>query len=130
VIGPKYTTPSAPVPPAYKEVEAPVEAGDWKPAQPGDAATRGPWWLAFSDPLLNELEDRLNVTNQTIAAAVADVQVARALVRQARSQYFPTLSVNPSITQARVATGFGQSLGRTFTAYALPFESSWEPDFW
>jgi NodT family efflux transporter outer membrane factor (OMF) lipoprotein len=56
--------------------------------------------------------------------------VARALVRQARSQYFPTLSVNPSITQARVATGFGQALGRTFTAYALPFESSWEPDFW
>ena len=130
VIGPKYTTPTAPVPPAYKEVGTPVEAGDWKPSQPGDAATRGPWWMVFSDPRLNELEDRLNVTNQTIAAAVADVQVARALVRQARSQYFPTVSVNPTITQARVATGFGQSLGRTFTAYQLPFESSWEPDFW
>src|SRR4029077_185327 len=84
VTGPKYTTPSVSVPPAYKEAAAPVDAGDWKPAQPGDAATRGPWWMTFSDPLLNELEDRLNVTNQTIAAAVADVQLARALVRQAR----------------------------------------------
>jgi hypothetical protein len=30
VVGPKYHTPVAPAPPAYKEV------GNWKPAQPND----------------------------------------------------------------------------------------------
>jgi len=129
-IGPKYRKPSAPVPPAYKEAAAPLDAGEWKPAQPSDAATRGSWWTAFGDSRLNELEDRLNVTNQTIAGAVANVQVARALVRQARAQYFPTVTVNPSVTYARIATGFGQSVGRTFTAYLLPLEASWEPDLW
>jgi NodT family efflux transporter outer membrane factor (OMF) lipoprotein len=130
VIGPKYKKPTTVVPPSYKEIGSPADAGEWKAAQPADAATRGPWWLAFDDPLLNDLEARLNVTNQTIAAAVANVQIARALVKQARAQYFPTVSVNPSVTNARIATGFGESVGRTFTAYVLPFEAAWEPDFW
>jgi NodT family efflux transporter outer membrane factor (OMF) lipoprotein len=129
-IGPKYRKPSTAVPVAYKEVDKQIDTGNWKAAEPADATTREGWWMTFSDQRLNELEGRLNVTNQNIAAAVANVQVARAMVRQARAQYFPTLSANPSITPARVATGFGQSVGRTFTAYVLPFEASWEPDPW
>ena len=130
VIGPKYSRPDTPAPPAYKEAATPVETGDWKPAQPGDATARGAWWTTFEDPRLNELEGRLNVTNQNIAAAVANVEIARALVRQARAQYFPTVTANPNVVQSRIATGFGQSVARTFTAFVLPFEASWEPDLW
>lgn len=130
VIGPKYTKPATPAPPAYKERAGAVDTGEWKAAQPADAAARGAWWEAFGDESLNELEGRLNVTNQTIAAAVANVQVAKAMVREARSQYFPAVTANSSITNARIATGFGETFGRVFTAYLLTFDSSWEPDFW
>jgi len=130
VVGPKYTQPAALVPPSYKEVGAPLGTREWKVAQPGDAATRGTWWTTFGDARLNDLEARLNVSNQTIAAAVANVDIARAMVRQARAQYFPTLTANASIVNSRVATGFGQTFGRVFAAYLLTLDAAWEPDFW
>jgi NodT family efflux transporter outer membrane factor (OMF) lipoprotein len=129
-IGPKYTRPSAPVPAAYKELEAPNLEGAWKPAQPGDDVARGKWWEKFNDPELNGLEDQLNISNQNLAAAAANVQAARAMIREAHAQYFPTLTVNPGITNSRLSTAFGQTIGNTFNTFSLPVEASWEPDLW
>lgn len=129
-VGPQYTRPSAPVPPAYKEVGAPNIEGDWKPAHPSDDASRGKWWEAYKDPQLNALEERVNISNQNVAASAAAVQAARALIREARTQYFPTITANPSITNSRISTGFGKPIGVAFPTYSLPFEASWEPDLW
>ena len=129
-IGPKYNKPSTPVPPAYKELGAPNVEGDWKPAQPGDSLARGKWWERFDDPQLNDLEAKLNISNQNIAAAAANVQAARAMVREARAQYFPTVTANPGITNSRLSTAFGQSVGFTYSTFALPLDASWEPDLW
>jgi NodT family efflux transporter outer membrane factor (OMF) lipoprotein len=63
------------------------------------------------------------------------------MVREARSQYFPTVSVNPSIVNSRPNPGqygglqTGSSSGsaltvKSFTDFSLPFDASWEPDFW
>ena len=129
-VGPKYARPSAPVPPAYKELGASTVDGDWKPGQPLDDAARGKWWEWFNDPRLNELEDKVDVSNQNIAAAAANVLAARAMIREARAQYFPTVTAGPSITNSRLSTGFGKPLGITYTNYSLPFNASWEPDLW
>jgi NodT family efflux transporter outer membrane factor (OMF) lipoprotein len=129
-IGPKYIKPTALVPPAYKELEAPNVEGAWKAAQPRDEAARGRWWQSFHDRKLNELEEKLNISNQNIAAAAANVQAARAMIREARAQYFPAITANPGITNSRLSTAFGQSLGRTFTTYSLPLDATWEPDLW
>lgn len=140
VVGPKYARPSVPSPPAYKELspEASQAQSQWKIAQPDDAAIRSKWWEAFRDPQLNELEEKAGSSNQNIAAAAANFLAARALVRQARSQYFPTASANPSIMNSRTSPGqlggiTGGSSGltiKTYTDYSLPFDASWEPDFW
>ena len=129
-IGPKYTKPTALVPPAYKEQAAPEVEGAWKPAQPRDEAARGRWWESFNDRQLNELEERLNVSNQNIAAAAANVQAARAMIREARAQYFPAITANPGLTNSRVSTAFGQTIGNAFTTYSLPLDATWEPDLW
>jgi NodT family efflux transporter outer membrane factor (OMF) lipoprotein len=149
-VGPKYHTPTADTPQAYKELTpANFPATDgWKVAQPKDDALRGKWWEIFNDPQLNALEDQVNVSNQNIAAAAASFFSARALVKEARSQYFPTLSTNPSIMNNRqsaslrtaVATGgsgsgsgSGGSTAATnlnFTQYSLPFDATWQPDLW
>lgn len=143
VVGPKYSRPSAQTPAAYKEL-SPADAqsaSEWKIAQPKDAAIRGNWWEVFQDPQLNGLEEKANSSNQNIASAAASFLAARALVRQARSQYFPTVITNPSIMNTRPSpaqfsgiqtsgsSGSGISV-KSFTDYSLPFDASWEPDFW
>ncbi len=130
-VGPKYIRPATPAVPAYKELGAAnVVQGDWKPAAPSDQAARGKWWDSFQDPQLSQLEEKLNISNQNIAAAAASVQAARAMIREARSQYFPTLTANPGITNSRLSTAFGQSVGINYNSFALPLEASWAPDLW
>src|SRR5665213_4065955 len=85
-IGPAYRLPAVPTAPSYKE-EGPSL---WKTAKPKDGVIRGRWWEMFQDPQLNALEERVDAGNQNIAAAIAHYDAARAVVRQTRSQYFPT----------------------------------------
>jgi len=142
VVGPKYVRPSVQSPASYKELpqQATQTQGEWRVARPNDAAIRGKWWERFDDPQLNELEEKTNSSNQNIAAAAANFLVARSIVRQARSQYFPTVTTNPSIVNSRPSPAqfgglqSGSSSGsvsvRSFTDYSLPFDASWEPDLW
>ena len=106
-VGPKYHTPSAPAPAAYKELtpEDMKNTDGWKVAQPKDDALHGEWWEIFNDPQLNALEDQVNISNQNIAAAFASFMAARAMVKEARSQYFPTVTTDPSITNQRQSSG-------------------------
>lgn len=123
-VGPKYTRPSAPTPPAYKE----TGEGPWKSAQPSDDLARGKWWERFHDPQLNALEEKVSISNQNVAAAAANLQEARAMIREARAQYFPTVTANPAITNSRISTAFGQTIGANFNTFSAPLEASWEPD--
>jgi len=140
-VGPRYNRPAVFAPSAYKELPQETAQGEnpWRTARPNDAAARGKWWGAFNDPTLNELEEKASTANQNIAAAAANFLVARSLVRQARSQYFPTVTTSPSIMNSRPSPGqfgglqTGSSAGasvKTFTDYSLPFDASWEPDLW
>ncbi len=137
-VGPKYHTPPAETPVAYKEL-TPADyknTDGWKVAQPKDDALRGKWWEIFGDPQLNALEEKVNVSNQNIAAAAASFFAARALVKEARSQLFPRVTTNPAITVQRPsaklssgkAGGSTSSSTSTFADYTLPFDATWEPD--
>ncbi len=143
VVGPKYHPPAPPAPAAvYKESPTQFkETGDWTVAQPADAKLRGKWWEIFNDPELNALEDQLDINNQNIKQYFENFMAARAVVREARSQYFPTLSVAPSVTHSRASANVGANTTNTggtstsspqlqSTLYSLPLEASWEPDLW
>ena len=144
-VGPKYHTPAADTPAAYKELTPADYANTdgWRVAQPKDDAIRGKWWEIFNEPELNALEEKVNVSNQNIAASAAGFLVAPALVKQARSQLFPTVSTNPSITAQRpssnlravtTTSGSGVGTGSTTSStgisaiYSLPFDATWQPD--
>ncbi|MGB2677476.1 MAG: efflux transporter outer membrane subunit [Candidatus Acidiferrum sp.] len=135
-VGPKYNRPAAKVPATFKEVTPDdlQKMDGWKVAQPQDAALHGNWWEIFGDSQLNALEEQVNISNQNVAAAFASFMAARAVVRQARSQYFPTVSVGASIIRqhqpgSSTGTTSGTS-GTTFNEYSLPFDASWTPDLW
>ncbi|HXQ72781.1 MAG TPA: efflux transporter outer membrane subunit [Pyrinomonadaceae bacterium] len=132
---PKYVKPSTATPPAFKELppEYFKETKDWKFAQPNDAVLRGKWWQVFNDAQLNHLEEQVNQANQEIALADANFRAARALVKEARSDYFPTVTTSPSITLSRqsgAASTSNVSPGRQSTIYVLPVDATWEPDLW
>jgi NodT family efflux transporter outer membrane factor (OMF) lipoprotein len=150
VVGPKYHPPATPAPaPVYKE--SPTQSqdnGDWNVAQPSDAKLHGKWWEIFNDPELNALEEQLDINNQNIKQYFENFMEARAVIREARSQYFPTLATAPSVTHSRTSknlvginsgtattTGTGTTTTTTTpslqsTLYDLPLEASWAPDLW
>ena len=142
-VGPKYVRPPVQTAPANKELpQRAAGASDaWQTAKPSDSADRGEWWTVFNDPKLNELEEQANSSNQQVIAAADNFLAARALVRQARSQYFPTLTTDPSVMRilpspaqfSGLQAGSSSSSGfavRTYNDFSLPFDASWEPDFW
>ncbi len=127
VVGPKYHTPVAQAPPAYKEL------GDWKPAQPNEENLGGEWWTIFQDPHLNDLEQQVNVSNQNLKVAAAQYQQARAALRYYRADYYPTVTVDPSATRTRISGNSPTSLtlaGATYNDFVLPFDVSYQADVW
>ena len=135
-VGPKYRPPAMPTPPAFREASS-QEAADgtiWSPASPNDAAIRGTWWEIYNEPELDLLENRLNSSNQNIAQSYETFMAARALVRQARSSFSPTLTTSPAYTRGRTsANQSGQQfpgLNPNSNEFSLPFDFSWQPDLW
>ncbi len=145
-VGPKYHPPAAtttPVPAVYKESPTQFKETDsWQVANPSDAMLRGKWWQIFNDPELNALEEQLNLNNQNIKEAFENFMVARALIREARAQYFPTLGVAPAYNRSRASgnlagssaatgsTGVATFTGQQSTLYSVPVDVAWAPDLW
>ncbi len=135
-VGPNYKRPSTEIPAAFKEAAPPGSAAAapeaWKPAEPRDETLRGKWWEVFSDKELNTLEDEVNVSNQNIAQAEAQFRGARAGVRIARADFFPTVTASASVTRSQSPTSKaapGTPSGPV-TTYSLPVDLSYEFDVW
>jgi NodT family efflux transporter outer membrane factor (OMF) lipoprotein len=131
--GPPYHPPQVAVPAHYQELEG------WTEAEPGAATgPKGDWWRGFHDPLLDELEPLVAVSNQTVRQDYANYQQALAEVRVARSALFPTLGVTGSLTRERTSsaslTSANSSRLASFqsvnNAGALEGNVSWAPDLW
>jgi NodT family efflux transporter outer membrane factor (OMF) lipoprotein len=136
-VGPKYhpPNPQPPVAANYKESPSNFQDADgWKVASPQDAMLRGKWWEVFNEPDLNALEEELNINNQNIKQFFENFMQARALIAQARSQYWPTVTANPSWTRSKSSGSLSNTsvanTGRTSTFISFPIDVSWVPDFW
>ena len=122
-VGPDYQRPSMEISEQYRQVQG------WKPAAPADTLERGDWWTLYDDWELDALAERLNVSNQNLAAAEAQYRQARALVRGARAAFYPTVSAG---VDAGRASGSQQSLttGSRRESFDASLEVSWELDVW
>jgi NodT family efflux transporter outer membrane factor (OMF) lipoprotein len=129
-IGPNYKRPAAAVTEHYKN---PVATST--PALPDQ------WWTLFNDPVLNDLEAQVIVSNQNIAEASAAYMQARAVVRQDRSNLLPSIDLTGGVTRSISGTpgyligGSGSSSGlisgsTKSTSYQLAGSTDWELDVW
>jgi NodT family efflux transporter outer membrane factor (OMF) lipoprotein len=130
-VGPDYAKPAAANPAAFKE--APVDASEWRVAEPGDGLPRGAWWTLFGDAELAALEEQVASANTTVAQAEARYRAARAVVRQSRADFYPTVTASAGVTRARGALRNGTAVDVTpvtQTTYGVSADASWELDVW
>jgi len=125
-VGPKYTRPAVPAAPAFSEQppQSFTESAGWKQAQPADTTLRSDWWQLFGNAELNDLEQQVDVSNQSLKAAEARFREARTLIQINRSGLYPTISTTPSITANR--TSQRPAAGQ----FILPIDINYELDAW
>lgn len=132
-VGPKYQRPAPPpVPTAYKEAP-PANFGSaagWKDAQPNDGVLRGKWWEIFQDPLLNSLEEQVDVSNQNLKQSEAQYRSALAAIRVTRAGLFPTVTGGATVTGAQSSSRTGAGEGHPAANLQLPIQFSYQADVW
>jgi outer membrane protein, multidrug efflux system len=116
-VGPDYRRPAIDLPVAW-QVEAPFREG-----APNDLAVKGPWWLRFGDPKLDELERQALAGSPTLAAANARLAQARAVVAASSASLLPQVALNLRASRSDI------SANRPLTNYASPNFSTVQNDF-
>jgi multidrug efflux system outer membrane protein len=134
-VGPNYSRPATPVPPAFAEPHTSTGISD---------AQLASWWSAFGDQKLDELVNRAVAQNLDVESAAARIREARAQERVAGAAALPTVDATGSVTRQRISehaipvppgsgdsggngTGFGLP-GSEFTTWRVGFDASWEID--
>jgi NodT family efflux transporter outer membrane factor (OMF) lipoprotein len=119
-VGPDYVRPAVETSTGFKEAQG------WEVAQPKDHLPRGKWWALFGDPALNELEEQVEVSSQTLRIAEAQFRQAQALAQAARAGFFPT--VTGAVSASR--SGNAANNGVANSGHTLSLDASWEADIW
>jgi len=133
-VGPDYQRPEVAAPAQFKESQG------WKVAEPSDEIPRGNWWERYGDAQLNGLVAQVEVSNQNVFAAAAQVRQAQALLGAARAGYFPVVTGSFSATRSQGASGSSATTASDGTALSsgsairnterLALGASWEADVW
>lgn len=125
-VGPDYKKPDAPAAPRFKEAEG------FREAQPRDQLPRGSWWSVFGDPELDELMQRVDISNQNIKVAEARLRQARGVADQARAGLFPTVNANASgiRTKSPSLPNAPSSATGAVDNWAAGLSASWDLDLW
>ena len=120
-LAPPYSSPPVETPASFKEI------GSWK-AVASVVQYPEKWWQVFGDPVLDDLEERLNIDNQNIKLAEAQYRAARAGLDSARAGLFPTLK--GGVSGVRGATNSTTGHVPVTSLYTLSAQASWEIDLW
>lgn len=121
MVGPDYQKPTFVTPAKFKEL--PKQPG-WRTATPSDDLPKGAWWLVFNDADLNALEEQVNLNNQTLKVSEANYRQALAIMDEAHSAIWPSVSSSPSLGRGKSGSS---AVNNTATAQV---STSWTLDLW
>ena len=122
-VGPNYRRPAAPPSSAFKE------ARGWAPASPAKIVPSD-WWSIYHDPVLSGLERRVEVSNQTLKAAVAAYYAAREAAGVTRATLFPSIGLGASQTRSGGGAATAFTFGGARTSNQAGASASWDIDLW
>lgn len=119
------SAPPVETPAKYRDIivtDAPVSSSPAIFAEPE-------WWKLFGDPALDDLIARALAANQDLHAAAARVEQSRALAGLARSDYWPQVAADGSVTRERTSSTTDIVMPETkITTYRAPLVLAWELD--
>ncbi|WP_305075094.1 efflux transporter outer membrane subunit [Propionivibrio sp.] len=125
-VGPDYQRPEAVLP---GEVAVATSQAD----QPA-AAVKKDWWTLFQDATLNELVTQALAYNHDLLSAVARVEEAEGLAREANATFFPQIDLNAGASRSQVsevtAIPLSSSTPRIRDARSAALKTSFEIDVW
>jgi outer membrane protein, multidrug efflux system len=125
-VGPDYQRPADALPETFNAVAAEAAA---QPAAPQEKE----WWRLFQDATLDKLVDQALIHNHDLLAAVARLEEAEGLAREAGAAFYPEfdLSAGGSRTQASTRTATAQaSMPRLQDSRTVALGTSFEIDLW
>jgi multidrug efflux system outer membrane protein len=117
-LAPPYSVPPSPAAPAYKEL------GPWQPAADTPPQDAGKWWQRFGDRTLDDLEEKIEAGNPSLAAAVARYDQAKGALRVAQADALPSVGVGAQAQRARVSADRPLSSGSAATYNDVRFGPS------
>jgi NodT family efflux transporter outer membrane factor (OMF) lipoprotein len=94
---------------------------------------KGKWWEVFQDAQLNKVEEQINVSSQTLKAAQAQFEQARAIVRINRSNLYPSVTAGVNVTRSHQSSNRPNgrlSPANNYTDLQLPVDAAYEADVW
>lgn len=127
-IGPDYLRPAALLPSLF---------GDDKPAETvtiaANPAIDPRWWSLFNDATLNDLVDQALGNNADLRQAIARVEEAEAVAREAGASFFPEIDGSAGISNTRASTKtstYTSTQPRLRHARSAGLSTSFELDVW
>lgn len=125
LIGPDYQRPA---------VELPADYSQPKLSEEASTALSETWWELYQDPVLNDLITRARQNNTDIKLAIARVEEADALMREAGATLFPEVDLDAGATRTKVTQlgpvpAFNQ-FEPIRNNYIVQLGTSFEVDFW
>lgn len=125
-VGPKYSRPNVPAPPAYRGADNASVSSDAQNSF-GDEK----WPEVFREPELQQLIQTALANNFDVRIAAQRILEQQAQVRITRSQQFPQISVGGTGIGAELPSGIaGDNFSNPLVSGAFSLSASWTPDFW
>lgn len=118
---PQESAPAVPIPAEWKNRQA---AEGWVSAEAARSWEAGEWWRLFEDPDLETLMQRVDISNQNLAIAVANVAQAQALLAQQEAALWPTLGLQGGAQRS------GEGASSSVSGLSVGLSASWAPDLW
>lgn len=123
-IGPDYERPIVPLPSQYQAV-----------SEASAADIRSDWWTYFNDETLNQLVAKALVNNADLAAAVARLNEATGLSREAGATFLPQIDADATVSKQRTSGATQTSIianrpGMTYENRRVAVSTSFELDVW
>lgn len=122
-VGPDYVRPDAPVPATYDEAPPPGEPSAVNPR----------WWTLFQDATLDDLVEQALKNNADLRQAVARVEQANAVAREAGAVLLPEIDGEAGVSNSRASTKtstYSSAMPSIRRARTVALTTSYEIDIW
>lgn len=125
LVGPDYQRPESDMPAQYSEQDV---------GKDSNAMVSDTWWELYQDPVLNDLIERARKNNTDVRLAVARIEEADALLREAGATLFPEIDLNTSASRSKVTELGSVPTFNNFEPirndYIVQLGGTFEVDFW